>query len=349
MNSEFSIDKEIELCHSRTRISFWNSFSNLFELTTLANNTHDWYSMDSEELFKQNAKRLKSVNTYSETDIKYTFNEFGFRSVPFTDESHKDFNILFGGCSITAGVGLPEEHIWTSQISEMIQNDLEPAAKIQNFNISLGGRSIDSVARHLYQVITKNLVRPDLVLLNLPPIWRKELAIYENGYADIIHYIPSVEYKNSVHKRYSSFVSDLQSFHEAIRNLAFISMTLEKENIPWMFSFWDDHEVSYDNSADPKNASYYLWRELPTDLINNYAGDLSMCMDSLIASYSGRHQKDRPFWEKKFEQEIARDLAHYGPNSHYEFAVRMYYCLKKNNILKNAIDRANERKKTCLL
>ena len=345
MEYQSNISKEIELCSSQDRVSFWKSFSNLFEITTLANTISEWYSMDSEELYRSNSKKSEIFETYRDGDIKYSFNEYGFRTVPFTKEMHKDFNILVGGCSITAGVGLPEDHVWPHLITDMIRHDLGPNMQPQYFNIALGGRSIESVSRYLYLVISKKLVKPDLVLLNLPPIWRKELAVFDHGFADILHYIPNSNHRNKSFKKYTEFVSDIQSLHETIRNLLFIQQILKNEDIPWMFSFWDNHLINYSNKHDSKSLCEHLERESPEELLNHFAGDLSMCADNFIESYKGL-PNHRPFWEFKYPQKIARDLAHYGPNSQNEFAAHLYYKLKKSNTLQYAISKANERKKT---
>lgn len=356
MNNNLS--KEIELCGDSRRAQYWKHFANKFETIYLANNKFNWYSMDSEDLFDKNVKEIAKTTTYSSSEISYQFNEYGFRSVPFLKESHKDFNILFGGCSITAGVGLPIDHVWTSQITEMIQKNL-PDMSVQQFNIALGGRSIDSVARYLYLVITKDLVKPDLVLLNLPPLWRKEIAVDDGKRdLDLIHYIPpgagfdisnGKPHKMSLSlKRYTAFANDTQLAYDGIKNLVFIKTVLDLHKIPFMFTFWDNHSINILDTEE-LDLDSYLMRELPEDIKESYAGDLSMCTDSFIEEYRITYRPKRLQWENKFPQKIARDLAHYGPNSHFDFANNLYHRLKTSNLFTRAIEAANERKKLNML
>jgi hypothetical protein len=85
------------------------------------NVTRQWafVGQDTEEEYYANKRNPANVDkiTYEPDEVIYKFNSLGVRSEEFVKE---DCEILYGGCSVTSGAGLPVEHIWTSQLNSMI-------------------------------------------------------------------------------------------------------------------------------------------------------------------------------------------------------------------------------------
>ena len=105
-----------------------------------SNSSLSFCGTDSETLFKKNSKFFSQ---YMEKfkDLKYIFNEYGYRS----DNFSKLCEILFNGCSHTMGIGLPQENTYGHIISKKLS--------IPYHSIAMSGSDISlSVARSLYWI-----------------------------------------------------------------------------------------------------------------------------------------------------------------------------------------------------
>ena len=111
-----------------------------------------------------------------EKDIKYTFNEYGFRCASFDERS--DINILTCGCSMTVGVGVDQNETWTEQLKVKIAR--HTGKSVTAWNIATSGASPDYVVRSLWKV--DHLLKPNMTFVYWPPITRLELP---NGHNKI--------------------------------------------------------------------------------------------------------------------------------------------------------------------
>ena len=154
-----------------------------------AGQTLDWLPMDTEELYKFNLKNryneLES-NGWINNPFTYKFNSDGFRCGEFT----QDPGILFLGCSITLGVGVPVEQIWPELVAQQLS--------MQCANLGLGGSSADTAFRLCHGWIDK--IRPKIIVFALPGVDRTELIV--NGRAEFLS--PAW---NSL-DRYSNYLKD---------------------------------------------------------------------------------------------------------------------------------------------
>lgn len=94
----------------------------------------------------------------------YNINEDGFRSDLFSD-SKEGLKILFAGCSITFGHGLPEEYIWPKIVYNSLANR---GVGLSNYhNISKLG-----VSRLEIMLMISDWIEyfgiPDIILINMP-------------------------------------------------------------------------------------------------------------------------------------------------------------------------------------
>ena len=81
------------------------------------NQSVSWLPSDTKELYDYNLKHNYSElekHGWIDVDIKYSFNEYGFRS----DSFQKDCTILFNGCSQTMGIGIPLDMMWSKIIAD---------------------------------------------------------------------------------------------------------------------------------------------------------------------------------------------------------------------------------------
>lgn len=132
-----------------------------------ANKTLLWIDSDQEESWLANMsdpQRRAQLVKYGwdiPNAITYKFNSDGFRCNEFTD----DQGVIALGCSFTAGVGLPVDHIWASLVAKRMG--------LRLWNLGIGGASMDTCYRLLYLWIER--LQAQYVLLLTPPIQRFEL------------------------------------------------------------------------------------------------------------------------------------------------------------------------------
>lgn len=291
-----------------------------------SNTATKWQSPDNEENYIKNFITNKGIPnhtnktfctgdkfiSYGLDDITYVYNSYGFRVSnvgPKEYEHSYDYPVfVVAGCSVTEGIGLPEEHIWHSQLlRRFITNETKkPIAK---FNLGKGGRSIDSCIRFLYISIQHKGLKPDLVYLLLPPIARTDFILNNKNDWFVYNFIPgAVNLNENCLDSYKIAVNmnDRQRYHNAFKNLLLLKWFLESKNIPWFFSSWMN-EFSPISIAHGSNNTE---SEIPSELKPHYIQTNMLY--------------DRSLKETPFTQNVARDCAHYGPNSHYDVCSQMF-------------------------
>jgi hypothetical protein len=319
----------IERAIPRNRSNLWKNYD--LQIWNEIRQTWKWHGPDNEENFTKNFIKNKGKPdasnrqfcpddqfiSYSNNDITYAYNSFGFRTSEPTFEPQQEFEnsldypvLAVAGCSVTEGIGLPESHIWHSQLIRklIISDTKKPIAK---FNLGKGGRSIDSCLRYLYISIQHNGLKPNLVYLLLPPIARKEIIINENSEWYIYNFIPGVtELNQNCRKAFEEAVSktDFERYHNAFKNLLFLKWFLESKNIPWFFSSWSGDFSRHTLARSIKNFNAAI--SMPEELLPHHI-ETNMVYDKTISP--------RPF-----KQNIARDCMHYGPNSHLDLVQQMW-------------------------
>ena len=96
-------------------------------------------------------------------DIYGSINEAGFRSQPFYDIGPGK-RILFAGCSVTFGHGLPEEYIWP----KIVYNEIAKHESVAGYyNIAKVGASRMEILLLINDYIRVYGV-PDIILINMP-------------------------------------------------------------------------------------------------------------------------------------------------------------------------------------
>lgn len=126
-----------------------------------SNKSIPWLPADTKEKyeynFKHNYDKLKKQG-WIDVDIKYTFNEHGYRSDSFL----KKCTILFNGCSQTVGIGLPLNMMWSKIVADHYE--------VLHHNIAIGGSDWShATQRALYWI---PILKPKIYIFKEPPLSR---------------------------------------------------------------------------------------------------------------------------------------------------------------------------------
>jgi len=152
--------KQKNRLHSHNLKTSWDQelyMSNMYP----PNSTIDWVDTDTPE------------DAINDRDLKYTFNEYGFRSDSF--EERGDYNILVSGCSHTVAVGVDQEEGWPFVLRKMMED--HSGKKVGMWNLATSGASPDYVVRSIIK--TSEILKPDVVFVFWPPSVRIELPSSE--------------------------------------------------------------------------------------------------------------------------------------------------------------------------
>lgn len=181
----------------------------------MANKVLQWYPLDTEERYKKSRKK-RSI-CYGPKDIEYKFNNKGFRCDDFDDWTKHPYRILFAGCSMTEGIGLPLEDTWAKIMHEKICHEFN--IKMPFWNIAVGGSGLDEMSRFLYHYI--ETLRPQIIISNLPQLSRREFWDDRSPF-----FWPSTneEKDNTVRLVWD----DKYIRYQTEKNLAIMSLLLEK-------------------------------------------------------------------------------------------------------------------------
>ena len=99
----------------------------------------------------------------------YKFNNYGTRSDDLTNK-HNGKHILFSGCSVTAGEGMPLDLVWSKKVYEMISQSEETSGY---YNIAQPGGTIIGIVNQILTYIG-TFGSPDVIFLNLPDLDRED-------------------------------------------------------------------------------------------------------------------------------------------------------------------------------
>lgn len=116
----------------------------------------EWIINDSKEAFLERKLTMPSDWIFNNLKIQYTFNQNGYRAPEWSDVDWSKSIIVFG-CSLTMGVGLPEEMTWTYKLSKRLN------VPVINLGVS-GGSNVLSLYNS-YRLVSQE-IRP-MAVINL--------------------------------------------------------------------------------------------------------------------------------------------------------------------------------------
>lgn len=288
--------------------------------------------LDNEKAYRDNIRSPIASNhvSFSSTDFSYTYNSHGYRCPEF---DKTDIDVLYAGCSFTEGEGLPLEYVWTSQLNSMIETEYGVNPGL--VSVARGGLSPSGITRRIYGAFEDLKLRPKLVLVLFPSIFRDEFTIknFDKYYA--FDYVPSyipptldrdqkkflMHYEETV--RVSNVVNDF------FKNIVLIDSICRTYGAEFRFSCWQGmvpiNEL-VNRNVDDLPAKYLTWDKtgiLLDELLADYMPP------SVSHKYLGERFVHRDYEvETVYEQTIARDYAHPGPNPQLRFAKQMFTFIK---------------------
>jgi len=149
----------------------------------IANQTLEWFgndSLENNQYYKN--RRMSDLIEFGWVDktFTYSFNEHGFRSETFTDES----SVVFLGASDTLGTGMPLEETWTYIVAKELG--------LRRYNLGQGGGSGSLCFRLASYWLP--ILKPKVVIYMSPLNTRYELATSHTGETIYHQLSPSMLY-----------------------------------------------------------------------------------------------------------------------------------------------------------
>lgn len=202
----------------------------------LSNQSINWLSTDTEENYNANLsvkykKENIIKNNLSNTSFNYSFNSYGFRCNEFVLNN----SIMFLGCSITLGVGLPFDLTWPAIVSKSL--GLECA------NLGQAGGTPDTAFRMCLGYI--DIVKPKILVYLNPPPMRFELVNKKQS-----HFLGPWSYGDQS-KMYRQWSVDYNNHYFNVqKNLLAIKMLCTDRNIQFIPISSDIHYQPIDYARD---------------------------------------------------------------------------------------------------
>lgn len=233
-------------------------------------------------------------------DFKYFLNEYGFRSKSFFEFNKKNTNILFVGCSITFGTGLPEESTWYKKFINKIN-----IKNVDYYNLSINGAGTQVLIKNIITFIN-TVGKPDYIFMYLPNISRL-LKWDENEYKGIGNDL-FVDKKNLI--GYS--VEDTAMWTSTLLHL--LELLCDLSNIKLIWSTWMRDQADFYKSIGFKhyfdldfNISdlYVTPPEIHKIRNPKYVG-YKYEYDKLLKDINKKNINNEPYWSS------ARDGWHFG-------------------------------------
>lgn len=190
-----------------------------------ANTEKNWLPMDTEELYREHLRTRRSdLEQYGWIDrtFTYRFNEHGFRSDAF-DQGE---GIMFLGCSMTLGTGLPWEDTWPYQISQRLG--------LRCWNLAQGGTGNDTMFRLALNWLPK--LKPRMVMLMATANERFE--IIEGKTSTTL--MPTSRYPAYLDFYKNWITTESNCLLNRHRNLLAIERLCSQANIPLLIFDWSD-------------------------------------------------------------------------------------------------------------
>lgn len=209
------------------------------------NETLLWYASDSESLFdkhQQNTStklQLKKLN-WNKNSITYKFNNYGFRSDSFS----KSPGVIFLGCSLAFGVGLPYKKTWPYLISKKLN--------LSCWNLSQPAGSLDTCYRLAKYWVP--VLKPEYIFILKPSVYRRE---YYSDIEERFINIGSWQYKH--YPNLVDFINEESSIINHDKNIDAIKFISSTHNIPLIIQETTGDEVP--SGPDPLE-KYKLARDL---------------------------------------------------------------------------------------
>jgi hypothetical protein len=207
-----------------------------------------WLPTDSEENYRRRGNKDFSVES-----VGYEFNSLGYRGPEF-ERRPGEAAVMFVGDSNTVGVGMPWEGMWTTRITQRLEERW--GKPVRQCNLGWLGTGSDYAAMMVHQAV--DVIRPDAVFV----LWSFTSRItWFASPRRQVHFLPEqAEREDSrEHSAYLRLASESQGFFNFVRNFTLVRERLLRQSIPFYWGTVEQFQRSM------------LEAYLPLD---NYAGPL---------------------------------------------------------------------------
>jgi hypothetical protein len=186
-------------------------------------------------------KKFRSV--YDDMpQIEYKLNNYGFRSDDFLS-SESSQNILFGGCSNTFGIGLPNDFTWSNQFNKI-------HGGLKYISIAVNGSTADVIISNVNTYINK-IGKPKGIVLLFPNIERVTVVQPHTFYDDqkVLYLVSACKmYQYDQDSKETITDLDISKNYLLLRfyqNVYALELLCKSLDIPLMWSTWD-HKLNND-------------------------------------------------------------------------------------------------------
>lgn len=230
-------------------------------------------------------------NIYKLSDFGYHYNSEGFRCDELRPSATDDLRIVFVGCSLTFGTGLPVQDTYSYRLVEMLRDE---GLNVQHWNLAHGSTSIEFSVRTLYQFMPR--LKPDLVVALFPTHARRECFIPHKAtrVRHLVNYLP-----NWVRAHFDA--SPVEEFYS-------------DENV--LYSVASSYALF--DTVNRAHRCDYLWENW------SYLAALPEDVEPLIPPRMMERRLALPPPAELSAPPKARDLAHWGPKAHQIIADAIY-------------------------
>jgi len=187
-----------------------------------SNQICEWKIADSKEQYE----KVKDQVSYGPNDITYHHNSDGFRCDEFINCDLYDKRILFAGCSLTEGIGLPLNDIWAKIIHTKICSKLN--IEVPFWSIARGATGLDQMVRYLYHYLP--IIKPNIVISYIPFFERRE-RWYNDFFGPWSDDVSNNESKVLLDEKYVNYITE--------KNFIMIDLLLERYNSTMLCSTVD--------------------------------------------------------------------------------------------------------------
>lgn len=214
-----------------------------------------WNGSDSEERFDAHGNK-----EYTKDDISYIMNSEGFRCDDFKELTAIP-NITFIGCSITEGVGVPENSTWTKLLHNKILQHLKLNNKqfsLPYYNLGMGAAGLDQISRMIVQYWP--ILQPKITFAHFPDLFRREVVTQ----SDFSHWLPA---QNNEIGNPKFFIDDNYAIYQTEKNLLIMQEYFEKYNTICLYTEWSktiDPHVTIQNIIEDNAPRFSRFIKLDT-------------------------------------------------------------------------------------
>jgi len=266
------------------------------------------------------------------------YNTYKINSLGLRGKVYEDSDILASGCSITFGIGIPEEGRWT--------NVLENLANKNVMNLGNPGGSVETICNNIIQYCMNSKMPKEIFCL-FPDFFRRMVVVDREFYKpkiqdkrieqkDILQLTfcnPIVEsYKNSVFMKIENqkYIEDSISPHQlilnAVNNIYILESFCSSNNIKLYWTTWDlpssfiMEKLIKLKDFKLKNFVPFMLKDQPKNLDNFVATQCD--------SFHNSEFKDNICWTKGSDYSIVNykktsDRAH--PGIHFQYHVAEFF------------------------